>query len=85
MTLSREAWESPFRDDALVDRALGALRVTPAGVAAREGLDRAAIAELLSGCGKARDAMRLARALERHSLELHALADELIAAASKEV
>ncbi len=73
-----------FRDAALVDRALGALRVTPGSVAAREGLDATTLAELLAGYGKLADALRLARALERQSEELQALADELTAAARKE-
>ncbi len=73
-----------FRDAGLVDRALGALRVTPGSVAAREGLDTATLAELLAGYGKLADALRLARALERQSEELQALADELTAAARRE-
>lgn len=72
-----------FGGDRLVDRALGALRVTPATVAATEGLDRTALAALLAGRGKAFDAIRLARALERHSADLHALADELTSAARR--
>ena len=84
--MSADRWqEAPFPcTSILVDRALGALRVTPATVAATEGLDRAALAELLAGQGKAKDALRLARALERHGAELSALADELMAAARKE-
>lgn len=82
----RPTSRSSFPDSTLlVDRALEALRTTPATIAATEGLDRTAIAQLLAGYGKADDALRLARALERHSSALSDLAEELTAAARKEV
>ncbi len=65
----------------LIERALWALNVTPASIAAREGLDPRDLPLLLAGVGDPDEVARLAVALERAAADLESLARELSAAA----